>query len=202
MTTGCCCMDGIAEYNLANDSSPSHLGAAQVTRVQPKSTRVQPNFSLAPSRCAIALCNRYHYCHCRAANVARFHCPLPLCHCHCHCCPAAVAAAAATQCPLLCRRHHCCCSILSAAAAVAAQATKAQPARDCKGAAQATRAQPKSQKRSPSLRGSIPSHAQLPFDCCVYSSEMPLFAVQCMKCRRLFGGTSHINTIIIKWRNV
>jgi hypothetical protein len=51
-------MDRIAEYNLADDSSPSHLGAAQVTRVQPKSSRVQPDLRLlhhaAPLRCAIA----------------------------------------------------------------------------------------------------------------------------------------------------
>jgi hypothetical protein len=54
---GCCCTDGIAEYNLANDSSPSHEGAAQVTRVQPESARAQPNLHLlhcaAPLHCAI-----------------------------------------------------------------------------------------------------------------------------------------------------
>ncbi len=56
--TGCHRTDGIAEYNLANDSSPSHLSAAQVTRAQPESARAQPNLRLlhcaAPSRCAIA----------------------------------------------------------------------------------------------------------------------------------------------------
>ncbi len=55
---GCHCTDGIAEYNLADDSSPSHLGAAQVTRAQPESARAQPNLRLlhhaAPLRCSIA----------------------------------------------------------------------------------------------------------------------------------------------------
>ncbi len=139
---------------------------------------------------------------CCAANPARFRCPLPLRHCHCHCCPAAVAAAAATRCPLLCRRRHCRHSILSAAAAAAAQAMRAQPARDCKGTAQAMRVQSKSRGCSPSLRGSIPSHAQLPFDCCVYSGAMSLFTARCVRCHHLFGSTSHINAAIIEQRDV
>ncbi len=202
MTTGCRCTGGIAKYNLANDSSPSHLGAAQVTRAQPESARAQPEIALAPSRCAIALRHCYHYCRCRAANAACFRCPLPLRHCHCHCCSRCCCHCRCHAMSLLCHRRHCCRSILSAAVAVAAQATRAQPARDCKSAAQATRVQPKSQERSPSLRGSIPSHAQLPFDCCLYSGAMPLFAAQCVRCRQGDGGTSHINAAIIKRHNV
>jgi hypothetical protein len=198
--------DVVARTGLRSTTLP--MTAAQATWAQPKSRgrslslrghsptcacsialrhRAVPSLPLLPLPC----CQRCPFC-----------CPLPLRYCHCHCCPAAVAAATAMQCPLLCRRRHCHCSILSAAAAAAAQATRAQPARDCKGAAQATRAQPKSRGRSPSLQGSIPSHAQLLFDCCVYSGAMPLFAAQCVRCRRLFGGTSHIKAAIIKRRDV
>jgi hypothetical protein len=85
-------MDGIAEYNLANDSSPSHLGSAQVTRAQPESAWVQPDLRLlhraAPLRCAIATIT--------AAAVLP---TLPVSAAHC-CCAIATAIAVPLLLPL------------------------------------------------------------------------------------------------------
>ncbi len=173
------------------------MTAAQATWEQPKSRGRSPSLQGRSPTCACSIALRH-----RAAPSL----PLLLLPCS-QCCPFPLPTAAAPlplpllSC-LLCRHRHCHRSILSAAAAAATQATRAQPARDCKGAAQATRAQPKSRGRSPSLQGSIPSHAQLPFDCCVYSGAMPLFAARCVRCRHLFGGTPHINAAIIKRRDV
>jgi hypothetical protein len=90
MTMGCCRTDRIAKYNLANDSSPSHLGAAQVTRAQPESARAQPDLRLlhraAPLRCAIATITaaavlptlRISAAHCRCAITTAIANPLLL----------------------------------------------------------------------------------------------------------------------------
>jgi hypothetical protein len=194
-TMGCHRTDGIAEYNLANDSSPSHLGTVQVTRAQPGSARAQPNLRLlhraAPSRCAIAIIT--------AAAVLPL---LPVSAAHCRC---AIATAIAVPLLLLLPLPH---NVpYFAAAATAAEAYfllqwQWQPKpRGCSQPETAS-AQPKSHWRSPSLRGSILSYAQLPFDCYVYNGAMPLFVAQCVRCRRLFGGTSQIKAAIIKRHNV
>jgi hypothetical protein len=193
--SGCCCTDGITECNLANDSSPSHLGAAQVTRAQPESARAQPNLRLlhcaVPSRCAIA-----------TITATAMLPMLPVYAAHCHC---AIATAIAV--PLLLPLLLPCDVPYFAAAATAATAyfllqRQWQPKPQGRSQPETARVQLKPRGGSPSLRGSIPSHAHLPFDCCVYSSAIPLFVAQCVRCRRLFGGTSHINAAIIKWHAV
>ena len=144
--TGCHCTGGVAEYNLANDSNPSHLGAAQVTRAQTKSARAQPNLRLlhcaAPSRCTIATIT--------AAAVLS---TLPVSAAHCRC-AIATAIAVPLLLPLPLPRN----VPYFAAAATAATAyfllqRQRQPKPQGRSQPETARAQLKPQGRSPSHKG-------------------------------------------------
>ncbi len=143
---GCHRTDGIAEYNLADDSSPSHLGAAQVTRTQPESARAQPNLRLlhraAPSCCAIATIT--------AAAVLPM---LPVSAAHCRC-AIATAIAVSLLLPLPLPRD----VPYFVAAATAAEAyfllqRQRQPKPQGRSQPETARAQLKPQRRSPSHKG-------------------------------------------------
>ncbi len=144
-------MDGIVEYNLANNSSPSHEGAAQVTRAQPKSARAQPNsrllhraatlLSLVPLPC----CQRCPF----PLPTATAPLPLPLlsrycCRCCCH-------MMSPTLPPLpLPPRHTFCYSGSSSPSHKGAACQRLQGRSSShKGAAQVTRVQPKVAREHP-----------------------------------------------------
>jgi hypothetical protein len=137
-------MDGIAEYNLANDSSPSHLGAAQVMRAQPESAWAQPDLRLlhraAPLRCAIA-----------TITAAALLPTLPVSAAHCHC-AIATAIAVLLLLPLPLPRD----VPYFAAAATAAAAyflLQWQPKPQGRSQPETARAQLKLRGRSPSHKG-------------------------------------------------
>ncbi len=154
---GCRCTDGIAEYNLANDSSPSHEGAAQVTREQPESARAQLNLRLFHHAALLLPLLPLLCCQRCPFPLPTAAAPLPLsllsrccCRCRCH------AMSSTLPPPPLPPQHTFCCTGSGSPSHEGAASQRLQGRSSShEGAAQVTRAQPKSQGRSPSAAVSV-----------------------------------------------